>query len=72
MKAKFVRDYFNPPIFNWFHQWKPIHINTRDLFMDNSERPVKRQTEILWKSTKTGRVKKKVYNYQVEYNATQA
>ena len=61
-----VRDYFNPPMFDWFYRWKSLGIQPFDIYTRYSgEMPIKHLTEILWKSMKTGKIVKKSYNYQI-------
>jgi len=51
---KTIKDYFNPPWFDWFFKWEGIS-KVKSITL----------TKIVWKSQRTGRITIKVYNYQI-------
>lgn len=61
-----IRDYFNPPIFDWYHKWDSMDIDYFSIYpRDNNLHPLSDNTRIIWKSRRTGKVKTKEYNYQI-------
>ena len=67
MKRIIAREYFNPPLFDWFHKWCGVKIQRFDIYRSGDVAPHKFTTEVIWKSRKTGRVKKKEYDYQISW-----
>jgi len=64
-KTIIVRDFFNPPIFDFYFKWKAITINKIDLYEQGGDNPTERTTRVIWRSLRTGRISKKIYKYQI-------
>lgn len=69
MTRKEAEQYFNKPAFDFFYKWYSISIKTQNLYWrDTDEGIYKKETQVIWKSKRTGKVVKKIYDYQVNFS----